>query len=151
RIQTHNRRLAELLNLGEGPVAIPSLEGWMGESDRTQFRCLLMAHERDSSGESPVTREFILQVPARGPRLFRFTTRWIRETGQVCGCLDDITEQRTIERNLMRQEKQRLLDTLVGGIAHELNNKLTPVIGFADMLAGKIDPVLGEQVELIGR
>jgi CheY-like chemotaxis protein/anti-sigma regulatory factor (Ser/Thr protein kinase) len=36
---------------------------------------------------------------------------------------------------VQRHEKQILLDTLVGGIAHELNNKLTPVLGFTGLLA----------------
>jgi len=67
--------------------------------------------------------------------LFRCSTGWINETGQICACLDDITDQRLLERNVLRQEKQTLLDTLVGGIAHELNNKLTPVQGFAELLS----------------
>ena len=132
RIHEHNRRLAELLNFGDGPMAIASLTGWVTEKERTAFLALLDAHAEGASVQT--TQEFTLDVPDRGPRLFRFSTGWIRETGQICACLDDITEQRTIERNLLRQEKQRLLDTLVGGIAHELNNKLTPVQGFAELL-----------------
>jgi two-component system NtrC family sensor kinase len=40
-----------------------------------------------------------------------------------------------MERRMARQEKQTLLDTLVGGIAHELNNKLTPVYGFSELIS----------------
>ena len=83
----------------------------------------------------PPTQEFSLNIPARGARLFRCSTGWIAETGQICACLDDITDQRMLERNVLRQEKQTVLDTLVGGIAHELNNKLTPVQGFAELLS----------------
>jgi CheY-like chemotaxis protein len=49
-----------------------------------------------------------------------------------------------VERHLRRQEKQLLLDTLVGGIAHELNNKLTPVMGFSELL----EPTLDERSQL---
>jgi CheY-like chemotaxis protein len=49
----------------------------------------------------------------------------------------------------MRQEKQHLLDTLVGGIAHELNNKLTPVQGFAEILALRAAGEMREQLFLI--
>ena len=132
RIHEHNRRLAELLNFGDGPMTIASLSGWVTEKERGAFLALLEAHAVGAAAQT--THEFTLEVPERGPRLFRFSTGWIRETGQICACLDDITEQRMIERNLLRQEKQRLLDTLVGGIAHELNNKLTPVQGFAELL-----------------
>jgi len=138
QLQAHNSRLSELLNLGPEPVAIASVEGWMAEADRRMFESMLTEHERTGdAGMAPLTREITLQVPGKGPRLFRFTTGWIRETGQVCACVDDVTEQRMLERKMMRQEKQRLLDTLVGGIAHELNNKLTPIQGFAELLANR--------------
>jgi signal transduction histidine kinase/CheY-like chemotaxis protein len=150
-INTHNRRLAELLNLGEGPVEIPSLSGWMEEGDRLHFSCMLAGLARGIADMDPGSREFTLHVPGRGARLFRFTTGWIRETGQICACLDDITEQRVLERNLARQEKQRLLDTLVGGIAHELNNKLTPVLGFAELLELKAEPETKQHAALIGK
>lgn len=35
---------------------------------------------------------------------------------------------------LKHREKQALLDTLVGGIVHELNNKLTPIQGFSELI-----------------
>ena len=132
-VHTHNRRLAELLALGEGPCEIFSLASWISERERPRFAELLHQHEHDSGG--PVTCEFPVDVTGRGTRLFRFSTGWIREIGKVCACIDDITEQRSLERHMQRQEKQVLLDTLVGGIAHELNNKLTPVLGFAGLLS----------------
>ncbi len=131
-VQAHNRRLTELLNLAEG-VEVPTLASWIGERGRILFEPVLRQHERE--GRASVTAEYSVVVPGRGIRLFRFYTGWIGEMGRICACIDDITQQRANERHLQRQEKQRLLDTLVGGIAHELNNKLTPVLGFAEMLA----------------
>ena len=131
-VQTHNRRLAEFFGLGDGPVAPFSLAPWIAERERPHFTELLRQHEHENHGS--ITREFHVDPPGRGPRLFRFSTGWIRETGQVCVCVDDITEQRSLEQQMQRQDKQVLLDTLVGGIAHELNNKLTPVLGFAGLL-----------------
>jgi len=131
-IHEHNQRLAELLNGGAAPLAIASLAAWVTEKERAAFLSLLEAHARGTA--APATHEFTLDVPGRGARLFRCSTGWIRETSQICACLDDVTEQRAFERSVLRQEKQTLLDTLVGGIAHELNNKLTPVQGFAELL-----------------
>ena len=42
---------------------------------------------------------------------------------------------------MKQREKQMLFETLVAGIAHELNNKLTPVLGFAELLGVCTDPV----------
>jgi C4-dicarboxylate-specific signal transduction histidine kinase len=46
----------------------------------------------------------------------------------------DITEQRKMQEQLMAQDRLASLGQLVSGIAHELNNPLTGVIGFSDML-----------------
>jgi len=133
-VQAHNRRLTEMLNLSEGPIAITSLTGWMEEPDRLRFEVMVGAHGQDLSPATSPSQEFPFNIPGRGLRVFHITTGWIRETGQVCAFLDDITEQRSLELGALRQEKQRLLDTLIGGIAHELNNKLMPVFGFAEVL-----------------
>ncbi|MDR3377048.1 MAG: ATP-binding protein, partial [Verrucomicrobiae bacterium] len=76
--------------------------------------------------------------PGRGPRLFKFFLSWIQETGQICALLDDITEQRVLERRMQQKEKSALLEGLVGGIAHEINNKLSPIIGYADLLSQEV-------------
>ena len=130
RVQERNRRLAELLGAGEARGF--SLTDRIVERDRAEFRRMLEACEQGR--EHAPTREFTLQVPGAGPRLFRCSLGWIRETGQACACLDDITEQRSLEGQAALREKQSLLESLVGGIAHELNNKLTPVRGFAELL-----------------
>jgi signal transduction histidine kinase len=131
-IHEYNQRLSELLNWGDRPLQVASLAMWVAEKDRPAFLALLEAHQRGEIRSG--TQEFTLVVPACGERLFRISTGWVRETGQVCACLEDVTDQRTLERSAQRQEKQSLLDTLVGGIAHELNNKLTPVIGYSELL-----------------
>ena len=148
-IHEHNRRLAELLQGGDEPLTMASLAAWVTERERPVFLALLEAHARGSA--APATRELTLDLPGRGTRIFRCSTGWIRETGQICACLDDVTEQRALERSVLRQEKQSLLDTLVGGIAHELNNKLTPVQGFADLLNAEFGGRAGGYAELISR
>lgn len=146
-IVQRNRQLGEMLNLENGAIAAVSLAAWVVAGKRAEFMALLAAHARGE--EVPTTREFLLNVPERGNRLFRCSMGWIRETGQICTCLDDITDQRAMERVMLQQEKQKLLDTLVGGIAHELNNKLTPVQGFADLLNFSADPGTRRYTELI--
>lgn len=138
-VQAHNRRLIEMLNLSDGPIAITCLTGWMEENERLRFEAMVGEHGQDFFPATSPSQEFSFNIPGRGRRVFHITTGWIRETGQVCAFLDDITEQRSLELGALRQEKQGLLDTLIGGIAHELNNKLMPVFGFAEVLGDSGD------------
>lgn len=148
-VAAHNRRLAELLNLDFESAALASLIAWVIEPDRTRFAAVLQAQA--SGNGAPTTHELTFAVPERGHRLFRCSLGWIAETKQICACFDDITDQRAMERLMSRQEKQTLLDTLVGGIAHELNNKLTPVQGFSELIALSEDPQTRHYAEMIGK
>jgi len=59
------------------------------------------------------------------------------ETGNPTGFLmrnHDITEQRELERKLERSQRQEILGSLAGGIAHDLNNALAPILMGIDLL-----------------
>ncbi|MGC9323992.1 MAG: hybrid sensor histidine kinase/response regulator [Desulfomonilia bacterium] len=56
------------------------------------------------------------------------------EADQVVVIIRDITTKRKIEQKTMQTEKLTSLGLLTSGIAHELNNKLTPILGFADLI-----------------
>jgi len=53
---------------------------------------------------------------------------------QVLIIIRDITAKKRIEQKTMQTEKLTSLGLLTSGIAHELNNKLTPILGFADLM-----------------
>jgi len=50
---------------------------------------------------------------------------------------------------MIQKEKSAMLDSLVGGIAHEINNKLAPIIGFTELLLGQL--VRGQPPEKLTR
>ena len=52
----------------------------------------------------------------------------------------DISSRKLAERKLVQYEKFESLGALASGIAHDLNNLLTPVLGFADLAAESDDP-----------
>ncbi len=48
--------------------------------------------------------------------------------------VEDITEQKALEGQLLQSEKQAAVGTLVSGVAHELNNPLTSIAGLSEFL-----------------
>lgn len=53
---------------------------------------------------------------------------------QTLVIMRDITIKKHLEQKSMQTEKLTSLGLLTSGIAHELNNKLTPVLGFAELI-----------------
>lgn len=147
-VELHNRRFGELVGLRESATDGVGLLDRLAPRDRADFLGLLGDLEQGRAGVDS-TQEILMSVAPHKRRRFRITTGWIRETGQICACFDDVTEQRALEQLMMREEKQNLLDTLVGGIAHELNNKLTPVLAFAELLRDQVDARLAFHTEAI--
>ena len=57
----------------------------------------------------------------------------------VLGIARDITDRRLIEEQSYHTEKLASLGTLAAGVAHEINNPLTVILGFADLLLEKAE------------
>jgi len=55
----------------------------------------------------------------------------------IASTLMDITERKKMEEQLIVTDRLASIGELSSGIAHELNNPLTSVIGFSDLLLGK--------------
>jgi PAS domain S-box-containing protein len=71
------------------------------------------------------------------------TTAPIAEGDRVIGVLGimrDVTEERSLMAELIRQERLAALGQLVGGVAHELNNPLTGISAHAQLLAEWVPP-----------
>jgi two-component system NtrC family sensor kinase len=151
-METCNRRLEGLLGLPADRPAAGSaprdLSAYVAAKERGGFLRLLHEHEEHPEDSATRTSECLLQLPQRGPRLFKLFSNWVQETGQVCVLFNDITEQRVLEHRLIQKEKSALLDSLVGGIAHEINNKLAPIVGYTELLQVEISRL--KEVEQLG-
>jgi two-component system NtrC family sensor kinase len=64
---------------------------------------------------------------------------------------EDHTEKRRLQEQLIQSEKMSAIGQLIAGIAHDLNNPLASVVGFADFLAesGDVPQALAEPLRVI--
>lgn len=58
----------------------------------------------------------------------------------VLGIARDITEKKKMEDQMFYTEKLASIGTLAAGVAHEINNPLAVILGFADLLLEKTQP-----------
>jgi PAS domain S-box-containing protein len=58
----------------------------------------------------------------------------------IRGIYRDITERKRVEEHLRRAERMQAAGKLAGGVAHEVNNMMTGVIGFSEFLLRSLEP-----------
>ena len=80
-------------------------------------------------------------------------TPYLDERGKMRGLIGvsrNITEQLAFERQARQAEKLQSISQLVAGVAHELNNPLTGVLGYAALALQKAaDPATRENLEVV--
>lgn len=83
----------------------------------------------------PATIEFY--EPVMGISIEATASPVYTENGQQAGAvlvIHDITERKMLQQKLVLQDRLASIGEMVSGVAHELNNPLTSVIGFSDLL-----------------
>lgn len=67
------------------------------------------------------------------------------------GSIEDVTERKRLEEQLVQSQKMEAIGTLAGGIAHDFNNLLTAIIGYSQLVSGRLkegDPMYKEIEEI---
>jgi PAS domain S-box-containing protein len=100
---------------------------------------------REGTGpRSPVVREARLRAADGRWREVEVAATDMRDDPAVAGVVlncRDVTERREIEERLRRAQQLDAAGHLAGGLAHDLNNVLTVIRGYADLLREDLPPV----------
>jgi two-component system, NtrC family, sensor kinase len=147
KVRFSNARFGQLFGLSarelDGVGTQEALEELLAERFRSaeSFAAPWKAYAA-GSGE-PRHDELEMMRPAR--RVFeRFSRPVLDAEGRPLGWLElytDVTGERQIQSKMLQTEKMAALGQLVSGIAHELNNPLTAIMGYAQLMLGHgLDP-----------
>ncbi len=147
-------RSKELLGFTPEEMIGTHLGARMDPRDRKEARVLI-----DSllSGEAAIASlEYLIERKNGEMRLFRATASPLLDNaGQIEGIIAsarDITEPRRMEQQLIQTERLAAMGQMIAGVAHELNNPLTAVLGVTELLRdSNVDSTTHRQLELAHR
>jgi two-component system NtrC family sensor kinase len=124
-IRRANRAFADLVNAPPASLIGRPWQAFIPPEWATELQRAL-----DQQG---VGREVELRT---GERTYAVTAVPISSTDRSAVVLlfDDQTERRRLQDQLIQSEKMSAIGQLIAGIAHDLNNPLASVVGFADFL-----------------
>jgi PAS domain S-box-containing protein len=146
RIVFANRAFHEMIGAGDSLVGVRWTDFLAGAQDVATLTTQMRAPSFQG--------EVLLLTRAGDPRpvLATLSTTERHDGGgiQRIGVFRDISREHELRFRVIREQKFRTLGSLAAGVAHNINNRLTPVLGWTEMLQERLgadEPIAGDELK----
>lgn len=139
-IQFPNPKTAELTGYSQQELLRQPFEMFVHPDDRATV--LNRHRERIEGNNPPISYQFRIVTKNSQIVWVQLNTTQIQWEGQAAtlNFLSDISEERKLAEQLQRAEKMETVGMLAGGVAHDLNNILSGLVGYPDLLLLDLPP-----------
>jgi PAS domain S-box-containing protein len=136
RFDLVNQRFCELTDITPEELSDPGFTFWDLVAPESRPLIEERQRKRNRGEEVPALYGFsIRSFRGRTVHVEASVTEIDYRAGKaVMGILRDITEQKAMEEQLRQAQRMESLGRLSGGVAHDLNNLLSPILGYGEML-----------------
>ena len=109
--------------------------------------------QQEVNNKGYIRNYFAPRVTKEGRRITIDLSRTLvrSEEGEIIGSvaiIKDATEKMELEQRIYNTEKLASIGTLAAGVAHEINNPISVILGFTDLLLEKFEPDSPEYKDL---
>lgn len=135
-------RLSDMLGMGAGVrhLSAAAFREMVHGEDRDAYRAALAEHLKARQGHFFHSCRLTRPDGTAFWALIRGLALWDKEgrAYRMAGSVTDETGRRIAEERLRRSERMEALGSLAGGIAHEFNNRLVPMVAYTELVRDEL-------------